>query len=88
VEGYLDWLGIGTVASQSSHDIDGDFKIVEQNTSRGDLPNSRSFSAIFLRKNENNVIEDEVTMTCAVLPEELLRLNPRVADNENFTGIS
>ena len=31
---------------------------------------SRSF---LFRKNENNVIEDEVTMTCAVLPRKLLR---------------
>jgi hypothetical protein len=45
---------------------------VEQNTRRGDLANLRSFLPIFLRENENNVIEDEVTMACAVLPSELL----------------
>ena len=58
--------------SASHHGRHGDLKIGEENTSRGDLSNSRLFWAIFLRKNRNNVIEDEVTMTCAVLPGELL----------------
>jgi hypothetical protein len=30
------------------------------------------FGAIFHRKSRNNVIEDEVTMTCAVLPSDFL----------------
>jgi hypothetical protein len=50
------------------HGCQGDFKIAEQNTSRGDLANLRSFLPLFLHKNDKNVIADEVTMTCAVLP--------------------
>jgi hypothetical protein len=65
-------LNYSLLDSASHHDIHGDFKIGEQNTSRGDLANSRLFWAIFLRKNRNNGLEDEVTMTCAVLPGGLL----------------
>ena len=62
----------------------GDLKIEDQNTSHGDLPNLRSFLPIFPHENGNNVIEDEVTMSCAVLPKELLRLDTRVAENEKL----
>lgn len=61
----------GSTTSTSHHRCQGDL-IPEQNTKRGDLVNLGSFLSIFLRENHNNVIEDEVTTTCAVLPSELL----------------
>ncbi|MFZ0896848.1 MAG: hypothetical protein WAZ77_20300 [Candidatus Nitrosopolaris sp.] len=65
-------LSGSTTKTASPQICQGDFKIPEQNTRRGDLVNLRSFLSIFLHENDNNVIEDEVTTTCGVLPSELL----------------
>jgi hypothetical protein len=74
----------GSTTTTSHHRCQDDFKIPEQNTRCGDLVNLRSFLSSFLRENDNNVIEDEVIMTCAVLPLELL--GPKSLKMQVYSG--